>query len=183
MSIASTLISAAEFARMPDPGHPQELVRGGIVDMPPPKLRHGKVCLRIGTLLTIHSDANHLGHVFGNDSGIITEQDPDTVRGADVSFYSYAKLPENVSLDAYGSIAPDAVFEVLSPSDRWRDTLKKVPEYLLLGTPAFYVVDPERSQVRCYYPDRPEEILSTADEFVGTGPLGGFRVPVAKFFE
>lgn len=183
MSIASTLITAAEFARMPDPGHPQELFRGVVVNIPPPKLLHGHICGQIIFLLKTHAVANRLGRVFGNDSGIITEQDPDTVRGADVSFISYAKLPQNASLNCYLTIAPDAVFEVLSLSDRWRDVLKKVSEYLLLGTPAVYVVDPDRTEVRCYFPDRAEEILSATDEFSGIGPLADFRVPVAKFFE
>lgn len=182
MSIASALLTAAEFARIADPGYPQELVRGVIVDMPVPKPRHGKVCNRIAVLLTNYSDANRLGHVLTNDSGIITEQDPDSVRGADVAFIGYSKLPPDSQLDEYLTVAPDAIFEVRSPDDRWREILKKVAEYLQIGTPAFYVVDPEENEIRCYFPDRREQILSLADEFVGCGPLAGLRVP-ARFFE
>jgi Uma2 family endonuclease len=182
MSIVSSLISAAEFARMPDPGHPQELVRGVVVDMPPPRFRHGKVCGRITTLLTVYSDQHQLGHVLGNDSGVITEQHPDTVRGPDVFFVSYVKVPPDSEPD-YLTIAPDAIFEVRSPSDRWPEILAKVNEYLQLGVPAVYVLDTDTSRAHCYYQDRPNEVLNAADEFVGIGPLAGFRVPVAKFFE
>ena len=182
MSIASSLISAAEFAAMPDPGHPQELVRGVIIDMPPPKFRHGKVCRRIATLVGNFVDQHNLGHVLTNDSGVITEQNPDTVRGADVLFVGYSKVPLDAEPD-YLTIAPDAVFEVLSPSDRWSEVHRKVTEYLLLGVPAVYVVDPEPRRVHCYYGDRPEEILTAGDEFVGAGLLSGFRVPVARLFD
>ena len=182
MSIANSLLTAAEFARMPNPGHPQELVRGVIVDMPPPKARHGKICGKIVGYLVAHCEAISLGHVLANDSGVITEQSPDTVRGPDVVFVSYVKLPRDADLDDYVDIPPDAVFEVRSPSDRWSEILRKVAEYLQLGVPAVYVFDPEPARVHCYFPDQPEQILTVADEFVGTGTLAGFRVPVAKFF-
>jgi Uma2 family endonuclease len=182
MSLVTSLLTASQFAEMPNPGHPQELVRGVVVDMPPPKFRHGKVCGRLIALLTNFADEHQLGHVLGNDSGVITEHDPDTVRGADVAFVSYAKVAKDASPE-YLTIAPDAVFEVLSPSDRWSEVLRKVAEYLLLGVPGVYVLDPETSRVHCYYQDRPEQILNESDEFTGIGPLAAFRVPVAKFFE
>jgi len=33
-------------------------------------------------------DEHELGRVMSNDSGVITERESDTVRGADVTFYS-----------------------------------------------------------------------------------------------
>jgi Uma2 family endonuclease len=182
MSIGTSVLTAAEFAAMPDPGHPQELVRGVVVDMPPPQFRHGKVCARVTTYLTVYADQHHLGHVLGNDSGVVTEQNPDTVRGPDVSFVSFAKVPADAD-PAYLTVAPDAVFEVFSPSDRWREMLFKVSEYLQLGVLAVYVFDPDTNRVHCYFPDRPDEILNSSDELAGVGPLSGWRVPVARFFE
>ena len=76
MSIATSFLTAAEFARMPDPGHPQELVRGVIVDMPPPQFRARQDLRRISTILTVFAMQHELGHVLGNDSGVITEQIP-----------------------------------------------------------------------------------------------------------
>lgn len=181
MSIASTLLTAADFARIPDPGHPQELLRGVVVDMPPPKFRHGKICGRITTYLTLFVDEHHLGHVLGNDSGVVTERDPDTVRGPDVAFVSYTKVRATENPE-YLTIAPDAVFEVFSPSDRWSEMHVKVAEYRAMGVPAVYVIDPATARVHCYFTDRSDEILSADDELVGTGPLAGFRVSVAKFF-
>jgi Uma2 family endonuclease len=183
MSIATSYITAGEFAQLPDPGHPQELVRGVIVDVPPPKPRHGKICTKISRYLDEYCDANDLGHVLANDSGIITEQSPDTVRGPDVAFIGYAKLPRDANLGDYVLIPPDAVFEVRSPGDRWSEILRKVSEYLLFGVPVVYLFDPETECIHCYFSDRPEQILSAADELVGHGVLSGFRVPVAKFFE
>jgi hypothetical protein len=37
--------------------------------------------------------------------------------------------------------------------------------------------------VHCYYQDRPDELLIATDDLVGIGPLAGWRVSVARFFE
>ena len=183
MSIVSTLLSADEFGRMPDPGHPQELVRGVIVNMPPPRSRHGQICVNIVFQLRTFLEGKQLGHVVANDTGVITERDPDTVRGMDVAFFSFAKVPPGPLPNNYFEIAPDAVFEVRSPSDRWTEIHRKVSEYLTLGAQAVYVLDPDTTTVRCYFPDRPDEVLNSTDELVGIGSLSGFRLPVAKLFE
>ncbi|HEX5105864.1 MAG TPA: Uma2 family endonuclease [Pirellulaceae bacterium] len=184
MSIAaSPLLTADAFARMPDPGHPQELVRGAIIDMPPPKPRHGQVCVNVCFYLRSFVEAHRLGHVVANDTGVITGQDPDTVRGMDVAFISFTKFPPGPLPASYFTVAPDAVFEVRSPGDRRSEIYRKICEYHDIGVPAVYVLDPETSRVHCYFPDRPEEILNVTDQFAGIGPLADFSVPVAKFFE
>jgi Uma2 family endonuclease len=45
MATAEALLTAEEFGRRPDPGHPEELVQGRIITMPPPQPRHGQVCV------------------------------------------------------------------------------------------------------------------------------------------
>src|SRR6516164_5404508 len=80
-SVAQKLITAEEFALMPEPsdGSQQELVRGAIVTMPPPKGRHGACCSRVDRRVGNFVEANNLGHVCANDTGWILERDPDTV--------------------------------------------------------------------------------------------------------
>ena len=93
MATAEALMTAEEFGQRPDPGYPEELVQGRIVGMPPPDRRHGYVCLKAGRMFGNFVDEHDLGRVMSNDSGVITERDPDTVRGADVCYYSYAGSP------------------------------------------------------------------------------------------
>ena len=38
------LLTAEQFAERPDPGYPEELVKGRIVAMSVPKPRHGEIC-------------------------------------------------------------------------------------------------------------------------------------------
>ena len=86
MSTTETLLTAEEYARLPDNGRPTELVRGRVIEMNPPAPRHGQVCFRVGRIVAEFAEAHGIGQIICNDSGVITERDPDTVRGADVVF-------------------------------------------------------------------------------------------------
>src|SRR2546425_123401 len=94
MEIAPSLLTVEQYSSLPDNGRPTELVRGRIVEMNPPKPWHGYVCTRISRFVDGFADGHDLGRVMINDSGVITERGPDTVRGADVCFYSYQRLPK-----------------------------------------------------------------------------------------
>ena len=117
--IADKLLTAEEYGRLPDDGVPTELVRGRIVRLPMPRPRHGQVCNNVTYHLTLFVKSHNVGHVVCNDTGVITERDPDTVRGADVAFYSYSQVPKGPLPDRrYLSIAPEVVFEVRSRLER-----------------------------------------------------------------
>lgn len=183
MSTAVKLITAEEYARMPDPGVPTELVRGEVVEMNIPKPRHGEVCARTVRLLGNFADANGLGHVTSNDAGVITERDPDTVRGGDVWFISYQKIPRGPLPQQYLEVAPDIVVEVKSTFDRWVEVHAKVAEYLTARVGVVCVLDPETETARLYYADKPEVILSGDDAVEFPDQLPGFSVRAAAFFE
>jgi Uma2 family endonuclease len=124
-----------------------------------------------------------LGRVFSSDAGVVTERDPDSVRGPDVSFYSYEKLPKGPLTRSYPAVPPDAVFEVLSPHDRWPKVHGKVAEYLNLGIRLVAVLDPEREEISVYTESDPVRVLSASDELVIPVGQGDLRVPVQGFFE
>jgi Uma2 family endonuclease len=177
------LLTAEEFANRPDPGYPEELVRGRIVTTPPPNARHGQVCLKAGRLLGNYADEHNLGHVLSNDAGVITEHGPDSVRGPDISFYSYAKLPKGPLPQAYPEMPPDLVVEVRSHDDRWPKVLAKVAEYLTAGVAAVIVLDPEEGAAFVYEGDEAVRILREDDELALPEILGEFRVAVKRFFD
>ncbi len=180
---AEPLLSAEEFARRRDAERPEELVRGRIVLMPMPKPRHGYLCNKAGRLLGNYCEEHHLGWVFNNDTGVVTERGPDTVRGADVAFYSYARLPEGDLPDRYPDVAPDLILEVLSPSDRWPQVLAKVAEYLAAGSTVVVVLDDSRRIAHVFFADSTTRMLGVEEELALPGVLEGFRVEVRRFFE
>ncbi len=177
------LMTAEQFGQRPDPGYPEELVQGRIVAMSVPDRRHGYVCGQAYYILRLFADEHDLGRVMSNDSGVITEHDPDTVRGADVAYYSYSRLPKGTLPAGYGPEVPELVVEVRSVTDRWRAVLEKVSEYLNAGVLIVVVLDPEPQIAHVFSADDPPRILITEEELILPGVLEDFRVRVGRFFE
>lgn len=183
MPAIATTITADEYAVLPDPGYPTELVRGEVVRMNQAVPRHGEICVTIGAYLKMFLLQNPLGRVCSNDAGILTERAPDTVRGGDVWYVSYNKIARGPLPSKYLDVPPDIVFEVLSPSDRWSRLFVKVGEHLQIGVPVVCVLDPATETARLYFSDQPETILEASDDLTFPNQLPGFRVPVRALFD
>jgi Uma2 family endonuclease len=182
-AVADPLLTAEEYARRPDPGYPEELVRGRIVPMPQPTPRHGEICAQTVYLYRRFLDDHDLGKVVSNDAGVITERDPDTVRGADVAFYSYQRVRRGPLPKDYLPVPPDLIVEVRSPSDRWPKILAKVVEYLEAGVLAVVVLDDDSRTALLATADQAPRRLGPDDELTIPEILPGFAVPVRRFFE
>ena len=180
---APNLMTAAEFARRPDPGYPEELVRGRIVPVPPPTRRHGQICAQTVYLYRRFLEDHDLGQILSNDSGVITEQGPDTVRGADVAFYSYKRIPRGPMPADYDVVPPELIVEVRSPSDRWPKVLAKVAEYLEAGVLAVLVLDDNSRSALLAMADQVPGRLGPDEELTIPEILPGFSVPIRRFFE
>lgn len=181
-AVADHLLTIEEYARLPDTGRPTELVRGRIVEMSFPTPRHGQICAEVSRLLGNHVRHLKLGTLTTNGSGIITERDPDTLRGADVAFYNKTRFGTGRLPNGYLEKVPDLVFEVLSDSDRWSALLAKVAEYLDAGVTAVCILDPSDETVYLYHGDQAVRILTASQDFTLPELLGEFRVQVAQFF-
>jgi len=177
------LITAEQFGKRPDPGYPEELVRGRVVAMSVPDRRHGYVCLKIGRIFGDFVDNHDAGRVMSNDSGVITERGPDTVRGADVAFYSFKRLPKGPLASGYGPEVPELVVEVRSSTDRWRDIHEKITEYLSAGVLTVIVLDPGPDIAHVFSADDAPRMLGAEEELTLAGVPDGFRVRVGRFFE
>ena len=152
--------------------------------MPLPDRLHGWVCGRAMGVLDDFVVERDLGHVIGGNSGVITERDPDTVRGADVAYYSYARLPKGPLQPGYGPEVPELVFEVRSAGDAWRKILAKVVEYLAAGVLVVVILDPATRKAYVFSPEQDDPVvLGPEEELTFPGLLEGFRVPVHRFFD
>jgi Uma2 family endonuclease len=181
---AVKLITAAEFARMPDPpdGSKEELVRGVIIPMPAPGFRHGEVQLAVGSLLRQYARSSRSGRVTV-ESGLQTEFDPDTVRSPDVAFWSAERLPLDQMPEGYPDVAADLVVEIQSPTSRRQTTQEKIREYLNRGVRMIWIVDPEACTVTVYRQPGEGRLLWHDATLTGEDVLPGFQCRVAEFFE
>ena len=174
------LLTAEEYAALPD-DRPTELVKGKVVEMPQPGFLHGKVQARIARLMANFVEDRDLGHVL-TESGVVTKRNPDTVRGPDISFYSYERIPKENVPSVYAEIAPEIVFEVRSPDDRRGEVLQKAGEYLGAGALTVVVVDPQRRSAVLHGADDSIAILNANDALRLPPPLADWTPRVADFF-
>jgi Uma2 family endonuclease len=180
-SPASTL-SAAEFAQR-YAGQCVELVRGVVKELAMASPKHGKICATVSCLLTNFVWEHDCGHVMSNDSFVLTKTNPDTVRGPDVCYFSYERLPRGEVPEGLLPVAPDLVVEVRSPSDTWSAVFTKVGEYLEAGVRVVIILDAVSLSASVYRADEFQQIFHNSDDLVVPEVLPGFSVPACRLFE
>jgi Uma2 family endonuclease len=178
------LLTLEEYEQLPQNGQRTELVRGRVIPMNPPFPYHGFVCGKVDRIVGGFAEANDRGYTMCNDSGVVTERMPDTLRGADFAFYSYEKVPKgSLKRRGYLLVVPDLIVEVKSPDDAWNEVRAKVEEYLKAGVPVVCVLDPERLTATVFQADGPEQILAAEELLSFPQVLPGFSAQVRRFFE
>jgi Uma2 family endonuclease len=184
-SMTAKLMTAEEFCdwvhRPENADKWFELVRGEVIELPPPLKLHGAICGNVAWVLGGYVRQRRKGYVTGNDSGVILERDPDTVRGPDVALHEDADKLEEIH-PKYGEVPPRLAVEVLSPNDRWSKVTAKITDYLQNGVALVWVVDPQNRDVTVYRPNQAPYTVSGNQELTGEDVLPEFRCPVREFF-
>lgn len=183
MTSSTKLLTAEEFFWLPSSDKFEELVRGKVVTEDLRGFLHGAVCANVGYMFAKFLESHNLGHGILGNSGVITERDPDTVRGPDFAYYSYARMPRGEAPVGYPSITPEVVFEVYSPCESWPELLAKTAEYLKAGVLVVVLCDPEDETLHVCRPSSPPISLAANDALVLPEIDEEFRIPVSRFFE
>lgn len=177
----ATLVTAEEFAQMTF-DVPVELVRGEVTEMPRPGGEHGKVATNTVFLLETWARPTNEYEVIVNDTGVVTERGPDTVRGPDVFVIRRTSLPGRRIPKGHFTVSPDLTVEVKSPTDRWSDIIQKVGEYLNCGVLEVWIIDPEHRRVHVYRANDEPDVLNESDQLRSDAVLPGFACTVAELF-
>lgn len=178
-----TAAAFREFLQRPENrGRRFELERGEIVEMTKPGKFHGFVCANIVALLWIFARTRKKGYACSNDTGLVVEQDPDTVRGPDILFFEDFDAPGQIERK-FGEKPPSLAIEVLSPRDTHGKLMRRVQEQLDFGTPLVWVVDPEAENVTVYRPGQAPSLVESHEEITGQDVLPDLRLKVAEFFQ
>jgi Uma2 family endonuclease len=177
-----TLLNADEFFRLYSGKEGDyELVRGELIEMPPPGGVHGGVAVNIASALHTHVRQHDLGRVVV-ESGFTLEREPDTVRGPDVAFIMKEHLSSEGLPRAFVERAPDLAVEVVSPSDTAAQLENKVHDYLRSGTQQVWLVYPDSRRVVVYGPEGVARWYGEGDTLQGRDLLPGFSMPLGEFF-
>ena len=162
-----------------------EFINGRVVEQPMAQNKHGKICFVAAYQLGLHVIPNDLGHITTNDSfvRVPTRHDPTRVRGADVCYFSYARLPRGPIPDGLLDVSPELIVEVMSPTDLWTEVFAKVEEDLANGVLAVVVLNADKRSASVCRPGPDQQDFQAADTLTLPDLLPGFAVPVARLFD
>jgi Uma2 family endonuclease len=186
MRASQRLLTAADLAALPDelPSGPvkYELELGRLVTLiSPPGSDHGKMQLRVGSVLFKYAEEMALGEAFA-EVAIVLRRNPDTVVAPDAAFVARRSLPVRTSAEGYLETIPDLVVEVGSKNDRIADLRAKAELYLKAGVTLVWVIDPGKKNVVIYRKKQKARELRVGDTLTAEGVIPGFRIAVEELF-
>ena len=146
VAVATKLWTIEDFDAMEEDGARYELLRGELIEMPGGKFEHGFLVARLLTWLSAFVDRHELGAVINNCAFVIS-RDPDSLLIPDVAFVSTARMPPDDEDWAIYLGAPDAAFEVVSPSDTAPVVHEKILTFLDGGVRVVVAVWPRSRSV------------------------------------
>jgi Uma2 family endonuclease len=131
---ASTPFTVHDLEGMPDDGRRYELIDGELLVSPAPGLRHQTIAYQLHRLLddVCPEDLYVVAAPFAVQTDMSNEVQPDVL---------VARFDELT--DKNLPAAPVLAVEVLSPSGRLIDLNLKRAHYQRLGTPSYWVLDPD----------------------------------------
>lgn len=182
MTTAKTLLTADEFLAMPDDGKNYELVKGELVEMPPPGFMHefivAQFIMRFGNFVL----PRNLGIVTGGP-GIYIERGPDTVRAPDCAFISHERITTPLPDRGYVfGLIPDLAVEVVSPDYSVAQARVRAQMWLESGVRLALAAHIATREIITYRDDSDVQRFGIGDGFNCEPVLSGFTCPVADIF-
>jgi Uma2 family endonuclease len=182
----SPRLTYQDLLRLPDDLLRHELIDGEHYVSPAPAVKHQDIVLNLVHILLTFVRAHRLGKVMvGPVDVLFTEHD---VVEPDVLFVAAAH-GDRVR-ERYVAGAPDLVVEVLSPSSRGFDRIKKRRLYEAHGVPEYWIVDPVAEALEVYRAASPGGRLArcaslsrAAGDTLETPLLPGLQILLREVFE
>jgi Uma2 family endonuclease len=133
MATQQGLLTAEEFAALPHEGLRLELIKRELHAMAPSYVDHGAVVGALHAELGVYVRRNHLGTIYGAETGFLVARNPDTVRAPAIAFIQTSRVTLAASAPNWNPIIPDLVVEVISSGDRASDIAAKTRMWLDAG--------------------------------------------------
>lgn len=127
-------------------------------------------------------EANDLGVVAGADGFI--RLGPGLVRAPDVTFIPWSELPngEVPEGEAFWSVAPGLIVEVLSPGNTTAEIDRKLAEFFTAGCKLAWVIDPRTKSAKVYTSAKKFKEIDEKGALDGGKVLPGFKLALADAF-
>ncbi|HVB11091.1 MAG TPA: Uma2 family endonuclease [Bacillota bacterium] len=170
--------TADEFCRLPD-GWRYEIDEGELVIMAPAGYRHGQIVTAVTAILHDFVKHNGLGQVLAGEPGVYLQRQPlETLRAADVLFFSRERASRISNKAGFPEVAPDLAVEVHLPYEP--DMQRKVGQYLTAGVQSVWVIDPTRRTLTQHRSGAQPATIADSDAAVTDPALPGFSCPLRE---
>jgi Uma2 family endonuclease len=173
----TTQWTVEELHRLPDDGNKYEVLDGELFVTPAPSEAHEDVLARLTRLLDPFVARYGLGRVYRPRAVVRTqgsEVEPDLmVRPI---------RTQPATRDWDNAPVPILVVEVLSPTTRRRDLAQKRDFYLRIGVSEYWVIDPEREQIRVARPNAEDVQIVETLAWHPAGADNALVLPLASIF-
>jgi Uma2 family endonuclease len=157
-----------------------DVSRGRVVREPRPGFEHGRIVVRMATMLAGYLEQQPVGKIV-TETGFVLSTSPLTIRGPDLSFVRNERVRESPTGFLEG--APDLAIEVVSDSNRPGALLTKIAELLEAGAQAVWVIYPRPRRVVVHAAHGDVAIHDTDSTLSAGELLPGFALRVADLFE
>lgn len=132
-------LTVDDLARMPDDGNRYELLHGELLVTAAPDLNHERLTMALVALLLECVESRGLGEIF--TAPVDVRFSRHTNVQPDLLFIREDRV-ELLDRGAEVVGAPDLVVEIISPSSRSTDRIRKAVAYADAGVPEYWLVDP-----------------------------------------
>ena len=132
-----------DLLAMPEDGNRYELIFGEIVMPPSPTSKHQYALSELNDLFKRYAHAHRLGRVFFAPFDV--RFSVHNVVQPDLFYVRRERI--RIDKGNYVDDAPDLIVEVLSPSNRAQDIVRKAALYTQFGVPEYWIVDPDAETI------------------------------------
>lgn len=128
-----------DFVEM-DEDDPRELLDGQLVEIEVPTWTHERIVAALIAILTQWAWSRKAGQVLASGYRLRIDDRRGTM--PDVQFYRRGNSPAAQEKGLERG-RPDLVIEVISPSSRSKDSVRKLYDYAAIGVPEYWLLDSE----------------------------------------
>jgi Uma2 family endonuclease len=173
-------LTLEKFLRLPETKPALEYLQGKVVQKVSPKTTHSVLQMMLGSHILNYAMPRKLGRpypelrcTYGGESIV-----------HDLCFFERGRIPR----DEHGRLVddvllpPDLAIEILSPGQTVKNLGAKLSCSMDRGVRLGWLIQPRRSKVFVFRPDRPVEALELGGTLQGEDVLPGFALPLAEMF-
>jgi Uma2 family endonuclease len=170
-----------DLREMPDDGKRREVLGGELFVNPAPRRDHQAISANLDWILQRFLRSSEMGMLFTHSVDLylgrhdVVQPDLVVIRTPRLGIYR----PEGIIDEP-----PDVVVEILSPSTRGIDLIRKTALYARSGVPEYWIADPER-RILVIHKLQGGDFVAVepdADGWIASPTLSGLRVDPAEVF-